>query len=117
MLNRTASCCPYPGDKHRIGGKQDGALGSAELPLARCQQHQFGGYLAAQMPAELVLLALEQTLTLRQPAPGLISTLTAASPHTSAAGRARVAQAGAVPSFSRPGTPITMRKQERVGAP
>jgi len=82
-----------------------------------CPRRVVGGHLAAQMPTELVLLALEQTLTLRQPAPGLISTLTAASPYTSAAGRARVAQAGAVPSFSRPGTPITMRKQERVGAP
>ncbi|MCC3153803.1 integrase core domain-containing protein [Hymenobacter sp. BT770] len=31
-----------------------------------------GWHLAAQMPTELVLLALEQALTLRQPAPGLI---------------------------------------------
>ena len=31
-----------------------------------------GWHLATQMPAELVLLALEQVLTLRQPAPGLM---------------------------------------------
>ena len=73
--------------------------------LARCQQHQFGGYLAAQMPAELVLLALEQALTLRQPAPGLIIYADRGSPYTSAAYRAHVAQARAVPSFSRSSTP------------
>ena len=55
------------------------------------------------MPTELVLLALEQALTLRQPAPGLIIHADRGSQYTSAACRARVAQSGAVPSFSRPG--------------
>ncbi|WP_409025028.1 DDE-type integrase/transposase/recombinase [Hymenobacter sp.] len=37
-----------------------------------CSRRVVGGHLAAQMPTELVLHALEQALTLRQPAPGLI---------------------------------------------
>ena len=62
-----------------------------------------GWPLAAQMPTELVLLALEQALTLRQPAPGLLSHADRGSQYTSAACRARIDQAGALPSFSRPG--------------
>ena len=42
-------------------------------------------------------------MTLRQPAPGLIVHADRGSQYTSAACRARAAQAGAVPSFSRPG--------------
>ena len=57
------------------------------------------------MPTELVLHALEQALTLRQPAPGLIIHADRGSQYTSAACRARIAAAGAVPSFSRPGNP------------
>jgi transposase InsO family protein len=64
-----------------------------------------GWHLAAQMPTELVLLALEQALTLRQPAPGLIVHAERGSQYTSQACRARIEQAGALPSFSRPGTP------------
>jgi putative transposase len=37
-----------------------------------CSRRVVGWHLAAQMPTELVLHALEQTLTLCQPAPGLI---------------------------------------------
>jgi len=37
-----------------------------------CSRRVVGWHLAAQMPTELVLYALEQALTLRQPAPGLI---------------------------------------------
>ena len=37
-----------------------------------CSRRVVGWHLAAQMPTELVLLALEQALTLRQTAPGLI---------------------------------------------
>ena len=37
-----------------------------------CSRRVVGWHLAAQMPTELVLHALEQALTLRQPAPGLI---------------------------------------------
>ncbi len=57
------------------------------------------------MPTELVRLALEQALTLRQPAPGLIIYADRGSQYTSAACRARIAQAGAFTSFSRPGNP------------
>ena len=46
------------------------------------------------MPTELVLLALEQALTLRQPAPSLIIHAGRSSQYTSAACRARIAQAG-----------------------
>ena len=64
-----------------------------------------GWRLAAQMPTELVLHALEQALTLRQPAPGLIVHADRGSQYTSAACRVRIAAAGAMPSFSRPGNP------------
>ena len=37
-----------------------------------CSRRVVGGHLATQRPTELVLHALEQTLSLRQPAPGLI---------------------------------------------
>ena len=61
------------------------------------------------MPTELVLLALAQTLTLtltlRQPAPGLLVHADRGSQYISAACRARIAQAGAVPNFGRPGNP------------
>ena len=68
-----------------------------------CSHRVVGWHLAAQMPTELALQALEQALTLRQPAPGLIVHADRGSQYTSAACRARIAQAGAVPSFSRPG--------------
>ena len=70
-----------------------------------CSRWVVGGHLAAQMPTELVLHALEQALTLRQPAPGLMVHADRGSQYPSAACRARVAQARAVPSFSRPGNP------------
>jgi transposase InsO family protein len=55
------------------------------------------------MPTELVLAALGQALTLRQPAPGLIILADRGSQYTSAACRARIEWAGTLPSFSRPG--------------
>lgn len=64
-----------------------------------------GWHLAAQMPTELVLLALEQAPTLRQPAPGLLVHADRSSQYTSAACRARIDQAGAVPGFSQLGNP------------
>ena len=70
-----------------------------------CSRRVVGWHLAAQMPTELVLHALEQALTLRQPAPGLIIHADRGSQYTSAACRARIAQAGWLPSFSRPGNP------------
>ncbi len=71
-----------------------------------------GWHLAAQMPTELVLLALEQAITLRQPAPGLIIHADRGSQYTSAACRARIGQAGALPSFSRPGNPYDNAQAE-----
>ena len=68
-----------------------------------CSRRVVGWHLAAQMPTELVLHALEQALALRQPAPGLIIHADRGSQYTSAACRARIAQAEALPSFSRPG--------------
>jgi len=52
-----------------------------------------------------VLLALEQALTLRQPAPGLIIYADRGGQYTNFACRARVDQAGALPNFSRLGNP------------
>ena len=71
-----------------------------------------GGYLAAQMPTELVRHALAKALILRQPAPGLIVHTDRGSQYTSAACRARIAQAGALSSFSRPGNPYDNAKAE-----
>ena len=53
-------------------------------------------------------------MTLRQPAPGLIVHADRGSHYTSAACRARAAQAGAVPSFSRPGNPYDNAQAESV---
>lgn len=64
-----------------------------------------GWHPAAQIPTELVLTALEQTLTLRQPAPGLLIHAKRSSQYTSQACRQRIADAGAQASFSRPGNP------------
>ncbi len=77
-----------------------------------CSRRVVGWHLAAQMPTELVLHALEQALTLRQPAPGLIIHADRGSQYTSAACRARIAQAGALPSFSRPGNPYDNAQAE-----
>ena len=77
-----------------------------------CSRRVVGWHLAAQMPTELVLHALEQALTLRQPAPGLIVHADRGSQYTSAACRARIAAAGAVPSFSRPGNPYDNAQAE-----
>ena len=57
------------------------------------------------MLTELVLLAQEQALTLRQPAPGLIIPADRGSQYTSAACRTRIEQAGVLPSFSQLGNP------------
>ena len=71
-----------------------------------------GWHLDTQMPTELVLTALEQALTLRQPAPGLIIHADRGSQYTSAACRARIEAAGALPSFSRPGNPYDNAQAE-----
>ena len=77
-----------------------------------CSRRVVGWHLAAQMPTELVLTALEQALTLRQPPPGLIVHADRGSQYTSAACRARIDQAKAVPSFSRPGNPYDNAQAE-----
>ncbi|MFD2786373.1 IS3 family transposase [Hymenobacter rubripertinctus] len=77
-----------------------------------CSRRVVGWNLAAQMPTELVLHALEQALTLRQPAPGLIIHADCGSQYSSAACRARIEQAGAVVSFSRPGDPYDNAQAE-----
>ena len=77
-----------------------------------CSRRVVGWHLAAQMPTELVLHALEQALTLRQPAPGLIIHADRGSQYTSQACRARIEQAGALPSFSRPGNPYDNAQAE-----
>ncbi len=77
-----------------------------------CSRRVVGWHLAAQMPTELVLTALEQALTLRQPAPGLIIHADRGSQYTSAACRARIEKAKAVPSFSRPGNPYDNAQAE-----
>ena len=77
-----------------------------------CSRRVVGWHLAAQMPTELVLHALEKALTLRQPAPGLIVHADRGSQYTSAACRARIALAGGLPSFSRPGNPYDNAQAE-----
>ena len=77
-----------------------------------CSRRVAGWHLAAHMPTELVLLALEQALTLRQPAPGLIIHADRGSQYTSAACRARIEKADALPSFSRPGNPYDNAQAE-----
>ena len=57
------------------------------------------------MPTELVLTALEQALTLRQPAPGLLIHADRGSQYTSHACRQRIEDAGALASYARPGNP------------
>lgn len=71
-----------------------------------------GWHLDQQMPTELVLTALEQALTLRQPAPGLIIHADRGSQYTSLACRTRSAKALALASYSRPGNPYDNAQAE-----
>ena len=77
-----------------------------------CSRRVVSWCLAAQMPTELVLHALEQALTLRQPAPELIVHADRGSQYTSAACRARIEAACALPGFSRPGNPCDNAQAE-----
>ena len=77
-----------------------------------CSRRVVGWHLAAHMPTELVLLALEQALTLHQPAPGLLIHADRGSQYTSAACRARIERAKTLPSFSRPGDPYDNAQAE-----
>lgn len=71
-----------------------------------------GWHLDQHMPTELVLTALEQALTLRQPASGLIVHADRGSQYTSAACRARIDKAQALASYSRPGNPYDNAQAE-----
>jgi putative transposase len=71
-----------------------------------------GWHLDVHMPTELVLIALEQALTLRQPPPGLIIDADRGSQYTSAACQQRITDAGGLPSFSRPGNPYDNAQAE-----
>ena len=65
------------------------------------------------MPTELVLNALEQALTLRPPAPGLILHADrAAGQYPSYACRQRIEGAGALASYARPGNPYDNAQAE-----
>jgi len=77
-----------------------------------CSRRVVGWHLDQQMPTELVLNALEQALTLRQPAPGLIIHADRGSQYTSLACRTRIAKAQALASFSRPGNPYDNAQAE-----
>ena len=77
-----------------------------------CSRRVVGWHLDQQMPTELVLMALEQALTLRQPAPGLIIHADRGSQYTSAACRARIEKAQALASYSRPGNPYDNAQAE-----
>ena len=57
------------------------------------------------MPTKLALTALEQTLTLRQPAPGLVIYADRGSQYTSQACRQCIAEAKALASHVRPVNP------------
>lgn len=69
-------------------------------------------HLDQHMLTELVLSALEQALTLRQPAPGLIIHADRGSQYTSAACRTHIEKAQALASFSRPGNPYDNTQSE-----
>jgi len=77
-----------------------------------CSRRVVGWHLAAHMPTELVLTALEQALTLRQPGPGLVIHADRGSQYTSLACRQRIADIGAVASYARPGNPYDNAQAE-----
>jgi putative transposase len=70
-----------------------------------CSRRVVGWHLTAQMPTELVFMALEQALTLCPPAPGLLIHADRGSQYTSHACRQRIEDAGALASYARPGNP------------
>ena len=71
-----------------------------------------GWHLDQHMPTELVIKALEQALTLRQPAPGLIIHADRGSQYTSLACQTRIEKAQALASYSRPGNPYDNAQAE-----
>ena len=77
-----------------------------------CSRRVVGWHLDTHLPTELVLSALEQALTLRRPAPGLILHADRGSQYTSQACRQRIADAGARASYCRPGNPYDNAQAE-----
>lgn len=77
-----------------------------------CSRRVVGWHLDQHMPTELVLTALEQALTLRRPAPGLIIHADRGSQYTSSACRTRIEKAQALASYSRPGNPYDNAQAE-----
>jgi len=77
-----------------------------------CSRRVVGWHLDRHMPTELVLTALEQALTLRQPAPGLIVHADRGSQYTSSACRTRIEKAQALASYSWPGNPYDNAQAE-----
>jgi transposase InsO family protein len=77
-----------------------------------CSRRVVGWYLDTHMPTELAFTALEQALTLRQPAPGLIIHANRGSQYTSTACRTRIEKAQALTSYIRPGNPYDNAQAE-----
>ena len=75
-------------------------------------QHVVGWQLDQQMLTEVVLIALEQAMTLRQPAFGLIIHADRGSQYTSLACRTHIGKAKALARFSRPGNPYDNAQAE-----
>ena len=80
-----------------------------------CSRRVVGWHLAAQMPTELVLHALEQALTLRQPAPGLIVHADRASTRVRPAAPASPPP-GPCPASAGRATSTTTRRPKPSGA-
>ncbi|GAB3639282.1 hypothetical protein GCM10027422_48730 [Hymenobacter arcticus] len=72
---------------------------------AACSRRMVGWHLATHMPTDLVIRALKQVLTLRQPAPGLVIHAGRGSQSTSHACRQRLEDTGSLTSYARPGNP------------
>ncbi|MGI4734858.1 MAG: transposase [Janthinobacterium lividum] len=70
-----------------------------------CSQRVVGWHLAAHMPTELVLKALDQVLTLHQSASSLVVHADRGSQYTSKSCRQRIEAAGSLASYARPGNP------------
>ena len=79
---------------------------------AICSRRVVGWHLDTHMSTELVLIALAQALTLRQPAPGLIIHADRGSQYTSLACRTHIEKAQTLASYSRPGNPYDNAQAE-----
>ena len=82
-----------------------------------CSRRVGGWYLAAQMLTERVLLVLEQDLTLRPPAPGLVIHADRGNQYTRQACRTRIDRAVPCSASADPATPTTTPRPKPAGAP